>query len=87
MQITNAKSDSKAQGTWGEMVLERTLEESGLRQGIDYELQKSFKDKNGKNYISDAVIYLPDNRNIIIDSKVSLTAYQKYVDTKDSQED
>ncbi|MFL2716351.1 MAG: DNA recombination protein RmuC [Gammaproteobacteria bacterium] len=85
--LTNAlKSDSKAQGTWGEMVLERTLEESGLRQGIDYELQKSFKDKSGKNYIPDAVIYLPDNRNIIIDSKVSLTAYSKYIDTKDSQE-
>lgn len=83
--LTNAlKSDSKSQGAWGEMVLERTLEESGLRNGIDYELQKSFKGKDGKNYLPDAVIYLPDNRNIIIDSKVSLTAYTKFIDANNS---
>ena len=86
--LTNAlRSDSKAQGQWGEMVLERTLEESGLRKGIDYELQKSFKGKDGKNYMPDAVIYLPDNRNIIIDSKVSLTAYTKYIDATDVDEE
>ena len=68
------KGDSKTQGDWGEMILEKTLEESGLRKGQDYELQKSFRDKDGKLLIPDAIIYLPGDRNIIIDSKVSLKA-------------
>ncbi|MEK9649984.1 MAG: DNA recombination protein RmuC [Gammaproteobacteria bacterium] len=79
------KGDSKTQGDWGEMILEKTLEESGLRKGKDYELQKAFRDVNGKLLIPDAIIYLPGERNIIIDSKVSLKAYQQYSQAKDDE--
>ena len=81
------KGDSKTQGDWGEMILEKTLEESGLRKGQDYELQKSFRDKDGKLLIPDAIIYLPGDRNIIIDSKVSLKAYQEFSQAKDADKD
>ena len=77
------KGDSKTQGAWGEMILEKTLEESGLRKGQDYELQKSFRDDQGNLLIPDAIIYLPGDRNIIIDSKVSLKAYTTYINTDD----
>ena len=84
--LTSAlKGDSKSQGLWGEQLLEKTLEESGLRKGRDYEVQKGFKSDKGNIVIPDAVIYLPGDRNIIIDSKVSLTAYSKYVDAEDEQ--
>jgi len=79
--LTSAlKGDSKTQGAWGEQILEKTLEESGLRKGKDYELQKSFRDTKGNLLIPDAIIYLPGNRNIIIDSKVSLKAYKAHMD-------
>ncbi len=80
---TALKGDSKTQGAWGEMILEKTLEESGLRKGQDYELQKSFRDDQGNLLIPDAIIYLPGDRNIIIDSKVSLKAYTTYINTDD----
>ena len=81
------KGDSKTQGDWGEMILEKTLEESGLRKGQDYELQKSFRDRNGSLLIPDAIIYLPGERNIIIDSKVSLKAYQQYSQAQTEDKD
>ena len=80
---TALKGDSKTQGAWGEMILEKTLEESGLRKEQDYELQKSFRDDQGNLLIPDAIIYLPGDRNIIIDSKVSLKAYTKYINSDD----
>jgi DNA recombination protein RmuC len=82
--LTNAlKGDSKAQGLWGEQILERTLEESGLEKGLNYELQKGFRASDGSLKIPDAVIYLPGERNIVIDSKVSLTAYEKFIKEDD----
>ena len=85
--LTNAlKGDSKAQGLWGEQLLEKTLEESGLRKGRDYKVQKGFKNQKGNIVIPDAVIYLPGDRNIIIDSKVSLTAYSNFVNENNEDE-
>ncbi len=80
LNLTNAlKGDNKAQGNWGEIVLERILEESGLREGIEYETQATLKSTEGKTYRPDVVIHMPQERDIIIDSKVSLVAYEKFM--------
>jgi DNA recombination protein RmuC len=77
--LSNAlRGSTKAQGGWGEMILERVLERSGLKKGAEYETQFSTKNASGDIIRPDAVIYLPDNKNLIIDSKVSLTAYEQY---------
>ncbi|MDM3870162.1 DNA recombination protein RmuC [Porticoccus sp. W117] len=77
--LTNAlKGESKVQGNWGEVVLERLLEESGLRQGREYQTQASFTDNDGKRKMPDVIVRLPDERDIVIDSKVSLTDYERY---------
>lgn len=82
--LTNAlKGDNKQQGNWGELVLERILTESGLRKGHEYETQKSLKDDDGKRYQPDVVVHLPNEKDIVIDSKVSLIAHEKYVNAKD----
>src|SRR5690554_8084748 len=73
------KGDSKIQGNWGELVLERVLEKSGLERDREYFVQQSFTDEDGKRIMPDVVIHLPDNKKMIIDSKVSLTAYEKFV--------
>jgi len=82
--LTNAlKGSTKAQGGWGEMILERVLESSGLKKGSEYETQFSTKNATGDTIRPDAVIYLPENKNLIIDSKVSLTAYEQYASSDD----
>ena len=80
------KGDSKAQGNWGEVVLERILEKSGLEKGREYITQVSEVNEEGKRFQPDVVVKLPDNKNIIIDSKVSLTAYERYANSEDKDE-
>jgi DNA recombination protein RmuC len=77
------KGETKTQGTWGEYILETILEKSGLRKGDEYMVQESFTTEDGKRYQPDVVIKLPDNKNIIIDSKVSLVAYERYISAED----
>lgn len=72
------KGDSKQQGNWGEVILERILEKSGLEKGREYETQVSEKNEEGKIFRPDVIIRLPDSKNIIIDSKVSLKAYERF---------
>ena len=77
--LANAlKGDSKFQGNWGEVVLERLLEESGLSKGREYETQVALKDEQGKRKNPDVIVHLPDQRDIVIDAKVSLTDYERY---------
>ncbi len=77
------KGDKKIQGNWGELILERVLEKSGLRKGIEYETQGSYRDSENQLLRPDVVVNLPDSRNLVIDSKVSLLAYQKWVTEED----
>ena len=84
LNLTKAlKGDSKMQGNWGELVLERVLEKSGLEKDREYFVQKSFTTVAGKKILPDVVIHLPDQKKMIIDSKVSLTAYENYVNEED----
>ncbi len=88
INLTNAlKGDNKVQGDWGEYILERVLESSGLRIGREYEIQKEFKDTLGKRVRPDVIIHLPDKKDIIIDSKLSLIAYEKYHTSDDNEKD
>lgn len=77
------KGDSKMQGNWGELVLERVLEKSGLEKDREYFVQQSFVNEQGSRVLPDVVIHLPDNKKMVIDSKVSLTAYERYVNEED----
>ena len=84
INLTNAlKGENKTQGNWGEIVLESILEQSGLRSGVEYELQATLKSGEGKTYRPDVVIHMPQGRDIIIDSKVSLVAYERFVNAED----
>lgn len=73
------KGDAKAQGNWGEMLLEKVLEMSGLRKGVEYTVQESTTNEDGRRLLTDVIIQLPENKILIIDSKVSLLAYERYV--------
>ena len=82
--LANAlKGDSKVQGDWGELQLEVLLEKSGLNKGVHFRTQNSLKDEEGNDKRPDCIIDLPDNKNLIIDSKVSLSAYEQYVNSED----
>lgn len=80
------KGNTKLQGNWGELVLKNLLEASGLSEGRDFTLQARTKDDEGRDLIPDVVVHLPENRNMVIDSKVSLTAFTDYVATDDPAE-
>lgn len=77
------KGDSKLQGNWGELVLERVLEKSGLEKDREYFVQSSFATDEGGRVMPDVVLNLPDNKKMIIDSKVSLTAYERFVNEEE----
>jgi len=80
------KGDSKAQGNWGEYILESILEKSGLVKGREYFIQESLTSEDGKRLQPDVVIKLPDSKNLIIDSKVSLVAYERFMSADDETE-
>jgi len=84
INLTKAlKGDNKTQGNWGELVLERVLEKSGLEKDREYYVQQSFTNEEGKRVLPDVVIHLPDNKKMVVDSKVSLTAYEQFVNEED----
>lgn len=80
------KGDNKQQGNWGEVILERVLERSGLTKGQEYSLQVSLQQDEGKRAQPDAIIHLPDDKHLVIDSKVSLVAYEKAINGEDEIE-
>jgi len=89
VNLTKAlKGDSKTQGNWGELILERVLEKSGLEKDREYVLEKSFNtdDEHKTRLRPDVIINLPDHKKMIVDSKVSLTAYEQYVNSEDEAE-
>lgn len=71
------KGEAKTQGNWGELILEKILEKSGLTRGQEYTVQESFVNEDGKRYQPDVIIKLPEGKNLVVDSKVSLTAYER----------
>ena len=88
INLTKAlKGQSKIQGIWGEMILESLLENSGLKKGYEFEVQAQLKDGKGQTRIPDVLIHLPKDREIIIDAKVSLKAYEKVCRTEDQDEE
>lgn len=87
--LTSAlKGQSKAQGNWGELILERVLEASGLRKGHEYDVQESHTREDGSRAQPDVVVHLPEDRHLIIDAKMSLTAYEDHANAEsDAQRD
>ena len=87
VNLTRAlKGDMKVQGNWGELILERVLEQSGLRKGVEYEIQSGFRDEEDHLLKPDVVIRMPEEKDIVIDSKVSLTDYERYCSSNDEKE-
>lgn len=79
VNLTQAlKGDNKQQGNWGEVVLARVLEESGLREGYEYETQVSLENEHGKRYQPDVIVRLPQGKDVVIDAKMALVAYERY---------
>jgi DNA recombination protein RmuC len=86
LALANAlRGDNKAQGNWGEFILEKLLEDSGLTNGREYTTQKSLKDEDGKRRNPDVIIHLPEGRDIVIDAKVSLVDYERYFHAEDDE--
>lgn len=84
LNLTRAlKGDTKMQGNWGELILERVLEKSGLEKGREYYVQQSHTNDKGARVLPDVVINLPDGKKMIVDSKVSLIAYERYINEED----
>nr|WP_322624548.1 DNA recombination protein RmuC [uncultured Flavobacterium sp.] len=84
LNLTRAlKGDAKMQGNWGELILERVLEKSGLEKGREYFVQQSHQLEDGTRVLPDVVINLPDGKKMVVDSKVSLVAYERYVNEED----
>jgi DNA recombination protein RmuC len=79
------KGDSKMRGNWGELVLERVLEKSGLEKGSEYEVQQTIKTEDGRTLFPDVVIHLPGGKKMVIDSKVSLNAYERFINEEDEE--
>ncbi len=87
MSLTEAlKGQNKVQGGWGEVILERILERSGLEKGREYEVQVSLNTEEGKRYQPDVIVHLPDNKQIVIDSKMVLVSYLAYVEAETEQD-
>jgi len=87
LNLTKAlKGDSKMQGNWGELILERVLEKSGLEKDREYFVQASFVAEEGNRVFPDVVINLPDGKKMIVDSKVTLTAYERFINEEDDQQ-
>lgn len=87
LNLTKAlKGDNKIQGNWGEMILEKVLEQSGLRKGIEYETQGAFRDEDNNLFKPDVIIRLPEDKDIVVDSKVSLLAYEEYCSAEQDEE-
>lgn len=84
LNLTRAlKGDTKIQGNWGELILEKVLEKSGLEKGREYFVQQGSTNEDGQRVVPDVVISLPDGKKMVVDSKVSLTAYEKYANEED----
>ena len=84
INLTKAlKGDNKAQGNWGEMVLEQVLEQSGLRKDHEYHSQVNLTQTDGKRLQPDVVIHMPENKDVVVDAKVTLVAYERYQNAED----
>ena len=84
INLTKAlKGENKTQGDWGELILSKILEQTGLREGIEYSTQATYTDASGKLLRPDVIVHLPQKKDIVIDSKVSLTAYLRYTESTD----
>lgn len=85
LKTTLVSGGSQQQGAWGELLLKNILDSIGFREGEEYHLQKVFKNDDGKDQKPDVIVHYPGKRHIIIDSKVSLTAWEKYINAKDEK--
>jgi len=84
VNLTKAlKGDNKQQGNWGEVILERVLQESGLREGHEYDTQADLKNDDGKRFKPDVIVHLPENKDVVIDAKMSFLAYERYFNSDD----
>lgn len=87
INLTKAlKGENKTQGDWGEMILSKILEQTGLREGIEYSTQGSFTSNDGKRLRPDVIVHLPQDKDVVIDSKVSLVSYTNFIETEDINE-
>lgn len=87
INLTKAlKGDNKQLGNWGEVILERVLQESGLREGHEYHTQQDLKNDSGKRFKPDVIVHLPEGKDVVIDAKMSLLAYERYFNSQDEVE-